>query len=170
MARACLVGIDPGERWIGVARAALDSSLALPLGTIDRSEVGISPEALAEALQELLGNDQIEAIIVGAPIRPDGSEDDQATSFRVLGERVAEAMGVPCFTQNERFTSVSREAGVKTSQVRRDRKARRPGGKSRARQRRERERAHAEAAAMILQRWIDERAPTARSLGTGERR
>ena len=37
MTRGCAVGIDPGERWIGVARAAQGSSLALPIGVLDRT-------------------------------------------------------------------------------------------------------------------------------------
>lgn len=165
MASACLVGIDPGERWIGVARAPAESSLALPVGTIDRKMTGATPEAIADALQALLGTDAVRALIVGVPVRPTGGEDEQASAFRALGEGVAAAMGVACFAQNERFTSAGTVAVAQFGAKRRGNKARRPGGKSAARQRRDRERAHADSAARILQRWIDDReaAETARS-------
>ena len=157
MAGSCMVGIDPGERWIGVARAMTGSSLALPVGTLDRSVCGQSTDEIARALESLLGGDDIIGLVVGAPLRPDGAEDEQASAFRVFGEGIAAAMGIECFTQNERFTSVSREPVSRERSTQRGRKARRPGAKSAARRRRDHERSHAESAARILQRWLDER-------------
>ena len=152
-----MVGIDPGERWIGVARATAGSSLALPVGTLDRSVCGPSTDGMARALQSLLGGDAVIGLVVGAPLRPDGAEDEQAAAFREFGEALAAAMGVECFAQNERFTSVSHNLTVGKRLIQRGRKARRPGARSAARRRREHERSHAESAARILQRWLDER-------------
>ena len=150
----CVVGIDPGERWIGVARAAHGSSLALPVGTLDRR----SPDgATADALRKMLGEQIVSELVVGVPLRPDGREDAQAQAFRQFGESLAESLGATCVAQDERFSSeppimeqTQRKSGV-------GRKARAQGRKSVRRQRRERAHSHAAAAARILQRWLDAR-------------
>ena len=151
MRRGSVLGIDPGERWVGVARAHRGSSLALPIGTLDRSRSDLS---IAEALRELVGAERIEHLVIGVPLRQDGREDKQAVMFRELGESLAESLGAVCVTQNERFSSALFDAPT----TRLGHKARAPGRKSVQRQRRERERSHATAAAKILQRWLDDHA------------
>lgn len=153
MSRRCAVGIDPGERWVGVARAFHGSSLALPIGTLDRRS---GDGATAQALQLLLQGECVSELVIGVPLRPDGREDAQARAFRRFGEVLAAALGAKCVAQDERFSSyASPESGMGTSSTR-GRKARASGRKSAQRQRRDRERSHATAAARILQRWLDE--------------
>jgi len=156
VSRGCAVGIDPGERWVGVARAASGSSLALPVGTLDRRA---GDGAIVEALREMLRDETVSELVIGVPLRADGQEDPQATSFRQFGEALAASLGAPCIAQDERFSS-----DAVTHDRLRSRRDTGPGGKLRAqgrrsiqRQRRERERAHAAAAARILQRWLDSR-------------
>ncbi len=148
----CAVGIDPGERWVGVARAGLDSTLALPVGTLDRSA---GDSATVQALRDLLGGEQVAALVVGVPFRGDGREDAQATAFRKFGEALASALGATCVAQDERFSSHFDSQIRLEGTTDRDRKARSPGRRSVRRQRRDRERSHAAAAARILQRWLD---------------
>ena len=155
MTRGCAVGIDPGERWIGVARAARGSSLALPVGTIDRAAK--ADRAIVDELRELLGREEISELVIGVPLRLDGREDAQAQSFREFGEALAALLGAVCVAQDERFTSEApliaeppRGEGVR-------RKSRAPGRRSHQRRRREQEKSHATAAARILQRWLDAR-------------
>lgn len=155
----CAVGIDPGERWVGVARAGLDSTLALPVGTLDRSA---GDSATVQALRDLLGGEQVSALVIGVPIRGDGREDAQATEFREFGEALASALGTRCVAQDERFSSQfdseTSIAGSVAGNANHGRKARSPGRRSVQRQRRDRERSHAAAAARILQRWLDSEA------------
>ncbi len=148
----CAVGIDPGERWVGVARAGLDSTLALPVGTLDRSA---GDGATVQALRDLLGGEQVSALVIGVPLRADGREDVQARAFREFGEALAFALGATCVAQDERFSSHIETETSLAANVDRGRKARSPGRRSVQRQRRERERSHAAAAARILQRWLD---------------
>lgn len=151
----CAVGIDPGERWVGVARAAIDSALALPVGTLDRRA---GDGATAQALRDLLGGEQVSALVIGVPFRGDGREDAQARAFREFGEALASALGATCVAQDERFSSHFDPDTSIAGQANRDRKARSPGRRSIQRQRRDRERSHAAAAARILQRWLDSEA------------
>jgi putative Holliday junction resolvase len=152
MSRGCIVGIDPGERWIGVARAAGGSSLALPVGIIDRRQ---NDRAAGEALRDLVGNEDISELVIGVPLTPDGQEDAQATSFKRLGETLAASVGAKCIAQDERFSSDAVSADQLARGAGLDRKSRARGRRSVQRQKRERERSHATAAARILQRWLD---------------
>ena len=154
MSRGCAVGIDPGARWIGVARAATGSDLALPVGTIDRSS---GDSETARALRLMLGGEVVSALVIGVPLRPDGREDAQATAFRQFGETLADSLGAVCVAQNERFSSEPSTLSDNQRDVGGGRKSRAQGRKSIQRQRRERERSHATAAARILQRWLDSR-------------
>lgn len=152
MSRGCAVGIDPGDRWVGVARAGMGSNLALPVGTLDRSA---GDTATIQGLRDLLGSEPVSTLIIGVPLRGDGREDSQATAFREFGESLASALGATCVAQDERFSShFDADIGL-VGTTERGRKARARGRKSVQRQRRERERSHAAAAARILQRWLD---------------
>ena len=154
MARGCAVGIDPGERWVGVARAARGSSLALPVGTLDRRQ---GNSDVRDALRRMLGDEDVSELVIGVPLRPDGREDAQATAFREFGEILAASLGAECIAQDERFSSDAAEPRPTPGVPGASRKSRVIGRKSVKRQRRERERSHADAAARILQRWLDAR-------------
>ena len=150
----CAVGIDPGERWVGVARAVKGSSLALPVGTLDRRS---GDRATADALRSMLGSELVSELIIGVPLRPDGKEDAQAAAFREFGEELAVSLGATCVPQDERFSSDVPESPELKSKPGTGRKTRAKGRKSVQRQQRDRERTHAAAAARILQRWLDAR-------------
>lgn len=155
MTRGCAVGIDPGERWVGVARAAQGSSLALPVGVLDRTA---GDAETLESLKAMLGREPVTQLVVGVPLRPDGREDEQATRFRAFGESLASALGATCIAQDERFSTDESLPASPLAGGSSERKARSPGRKSNRRRRRERERTHGEAAARILQRWLDSQA------------
>ena len=152
MQRRCILGIDPGERWIGVARAAGDNRLAFPLGSIDLSEAQNDPAA---AVRGLLDGEDVATVVVGVPLRADGTEDDQAAQFRRFGEQLAAQLGAECRAQSERHSSLDDATiGQQLGQSARGKQRRRarPTPAERERQRRE---SHARAAARILQRWLD---------------
>ena len=151
MQRRCILGIDPGERWLGVARAAGGNRLAFPLGSIDLTEAAADPAA---AVRGLLDGDQVATVVVGVPVRADGAEDAQAARFRRFGEQLAAQLGADCRPQSERHSSLDEIAPAPPHG--------KQGGKQRRRQRptpaqrqRERRDSHARAAARILQRWLD---------------
>ncbi len=141
-----VVGLDPGERWLGVAVGDGESRLALPLGTIDRRAQDDDGVARIRAL---LGPEGASLVVVGVPLDREGREDAQAVSFRALGERIAQALGLPLAVQSERHSNPPPAREAKASQR---------GHLSPARQRRRRRQAHALAAATILQDWLDGRA------------
>ena len=153
MQRRCILGIDPGERWLGIARAAGDNRLAFPLGSIDLSEAQNDPAA---AVRSLLDGEQVATLVVGVPARADGTEDEQAARFRRFGEQLAAQLGADCRAQSERHTSLD-DPTIAPPPGRPARgKQRRRARTTTAERQRQRRESHARAAARILQRWLDQ--------------
>ena len=150
--RGRVLGIDPGERWIGVALSDDARRLALPSTTIDRRALRPdTPAAIAACIRAAIAPDAPALLVVGVPYRPDGAEDAQAAAFRELGAGVAGALGLPLAVQGERHSNDAAPA----PKPEKPRGGRRPGAISPARRARRREKQHAAAAATILQRWLD---------------
>jgi len=104
---ARVIGLDPGERRLGIAISDPTGTIATPHGFIDVSE-GQPIEALRAMCSEL----DVERIVIGLPIRLDGTEGHAAGLSRVLGEEIASAIGIPVSYHDERFTTVTAEAAL----------------------------------------------------------
>jgi putative Holliday junction resolvase len=112
------LGIDFGERRIGLAISDPDGRLALPWRTLERSS---DARAIAE-IAALVEAERIEAIALGEPRRPaDGAATAAARRVRGFGEKLARATGRPLEWIDETLTSREaderlREAGVPRAQ------------------------------------------------------
>lgn len=106
------LGIDHGDARIGVAATDDFGILAHPVETIDRR----STDPVARIV-ELCAIRKIRTLVVGLPIRMDGSEGDSARKVREFGERLREALpGIPLVFVDESLSTQSaaaklREAG-----------------------------------------------------------
>jgi putative pre-16S rRNA nuclease len=104
------MGIDLGQRRIGLAISDATATLARPLKTIERSA---SDEQAADALYraieatnaELRGEDAIGCLVVGLPTRLDGSASDQTARVRKMVAMLATRVAVPIVLQDERLSS-----------------------------------------------------------------
>jgi putative pre-16S rRNA nuclease len=104
------MGIDLGQRRIGLAISDATATLARPLKTIERSA---SDEQAADALYsaieatnaELRGEDAIGCLVVGLPARLDGSASDQTARVRKMVAMLATRVAVPIVLQDERLSS-----------------------------------------------------------------
>jgi putative Holliday junction resolvase len=130
-----ILGLDPGERRIGVALSDPTGTIASPHSVIDRRAV--DPAAAVRAL--CIEND-VERIVVGLPTSLSGGEGPAAAAARAFATLVAEATGLPMEYQDERFTTVTAETALLE------------GGVSRAKRRDVRDKV---AAAVILQTYLD---------------
>lgn len=140
------MGLDLGDVRIGVALSDETGTLASGLVTLK----AVGPRKDAQALAALAREHGVVEVVVGLPLRLDGSLGSQAEKAVAFAERLRRVLRLPVVTRDERLTSVAAgerlaEAGVK----RRDRKAR----------------IDQAAAALILQEHLDERNAGA----TGER-
>ncbi len=130
----CL-GLDPGERRVGVALSDPTGTIASPHSVIDRRAVDA-----AAVVRSLCIEHDVECIVVGLPTSLSGTEGPAAVAARAFGALVAEATGLPTEYQDERFTTVTAEAALLE------------GGLSRAKRRDVRDKV---AAAVILQTYLD---------------
>ncbi|GAB4439521.1 MAG: Holliday junction resolvase RuvX [Chloroflexi bacterium OHK40] len=109
-----LLGLDVGERRIGVALSDASGRLATPLTTI-----GAVPQAQAiERIGRLCVEHQVVALVVGLPLTLRGEVGPQAAAVQRFAAQLAEAVGLPVHFFDERLTSAAadqllREMGVK---------------------------------------------------------
>lgn len=151
-----LLGIDLGERRIGVAIADGPGVGARPLTTLRRGRhVGVD----ADALLELIATHAITELVVGLPIDAAGHEGPQAALTRSWVEEIRARIGddVAITLHDERLSSHVAEGRVGPM------KRGRSGGPPSRKQRDDyRARIDREAAAVILQDALDTRQPGSR--------
>ncbi len=131
------LGLDIGDKRIGVALSDPQGLLASPLTIINRRD----EMADIRAITGIVSQHQTGHIIVGLPRSMDGSLGRQAEKVKAFVQRLREHTDVPVEFRDERLTTVS---------------ARRLMRDSSTRKARERARDDAIAAALILQGYLDE--------------
>ena len=142
-----VVGIDLGERRIGVALGDVETRTTSPFATLRRSKSAAEDAAI---LSRLAAEQGAEALVVGLPLNMDGSEGLQATRTRAWAEAVAAACGLPLRYRDERLTSERAERRVGTAG-----RGRSGGPPSAAQRDAHRARIDREDAALILQDDLD---------------
>lgn len=148
-----IVGVDLGERRIGLAVSDATATLARPLKTIARgASDAAAVEALRSAIAALAGEEEVGAIVVGLPKRLDGSPNLQTPRVQAMVALLAARLAIPIFTQDERLSS--HEADERLAFGEKD-------------WRRRKTKLDAAAAAVILQDYLDAAKAHA---GAGDRR
>ena len=133
------LGLDVGERRIGVASGDTDTGVAVPVGVILNS-----PDAAADVLREARERDA-QVVVVGMPYSMSGRAGPQAEAVRGFAQRLEDA-GLAVETVDERLSSAEAERALAGGR-----------GRGRARRRPEKGAVDAAAAAVILQAWLDGR-------------
>ncbi|HEX7491777.1 MAG TPA: Holliday junction resolvase RuvX [Candidatus Limnocylindrales bacterium] len=142
-----VVGVDLGERRIGIAIGDLDAGTAIPFRTLGRSR-HVADDAVV--LARLAAEQGAGELVVGLPLDMDGSEGPQAMKTREWAEAVAVASGLPLRFRDERLTSVRAERRIGSAG-----RGRSGGPPSHAQLEAYRARVDREAAALILQDDMD---------------
>ena len=112
-----VIGLDPGERRIGVAVSDPGRRIASPHSVIDRRVD--DPGQIIRDLCDDLGAD---TIVIGLPVSLSGHEGPAAQRARRFGEEVVRPLGRNLGYWDERFTSVQAEQALLESGVRRDKR------------------------------------------------
>lgn len=103
------LGIDHGDARIGVAATDDFGILAHPVETIDCRVT----DPIAR-ISELCAIRKIKTLVLGLPIRMDGSEGDSAKKVRAFGERVSERVpDIPLVHVDESLTTMSASAKLR---------------------------------------------------------
>jgi putative Holliday junction resolvase len=132
----CL-GLDIGDRWIGVALSDPGGILASPFSIIERTDDG---QALA-AIADIINKEQVGRVVVGLPLSLDGTLSGQAEKVNDFAQKLAEHIKIPVEFRDERLTTVMAQRLKRAS-----------GGKKG----RGKTRYDSQAAALILQSYLDE--------------
>lgn len=125
--------MDLGLREIGLAVSDPGGTIASPLRAVRIGTVGEAPGAVAEAAREVDAG----AVVVGVPLGLAGEEGRvEARRARRFAKALRALLGVPVYAVDESLSTREAEERLKGR-----RSATSP---------------HAAAAAVILQRWLDE--------------
>ena len=154
-----LLGIDLGERRIGLAVAETEREPALPLATIRR---GRSVAADVERLATVVGEQRINELVIGLPLEASGVEGTMAAAARGWAEALSTALGLPVALRDERLSSHLAETRLGPMP-----RGRSGGPPTPAQREAYRARVDREAAAIILGDELDARAAAARSSWRG---
>jgi putative Holliday junction resolvase len=103
--RPGLLALDVSKRAIGVAGADATWRLATPLETIRRRRFA---QDLA-ALEEIVRERDVAALVIGWPLNMDGSEGPRCQSVRAFANSLDAELGLPMLLWDERLTTFAAE-------------------------------------------------------------
>jgi len=99
--RRAILGVDYGRARIGLAVADAETRMARPLSTIQR----INRNEDMRRLRELVREHGVTQIVVGLPLRLDGTRGPMAEEAERFAGRVRKQIGVTVEMVDERLTS-----------------------------------------------------------------
>jgi putative Holliday junction resolvase len=97
-----ILGLDVGDKHVGVALSDETATLASGLPNVERR----GPRKDVKAVAELVRRHEVQEVVVGLPRRLDGTVGPQAEKVLAFVESLRPALRVPLVTWDERFTSV----------------------------------------------------------------
>jgi putative Holliday junction resolvase len=103
-----LLGIDTGQRRIGLAISDPDRKIASPLATYVRQ----SRQADQGYFEHLVREEAIGLLVIGLPVHLDGREGQKALEARRFGEWLAKLVQLPVVFWDERFSTVEAERAM----------------------------------------------------------
>jgi len=101
--QAPLVGLDLGEKTIGVAVSDVSRTVATPLELIRKTKFTDD----AAALFKLMESRGAGGIVIGLPVNMDGSEGPRCQSSRAFGRNLLRLKDIPIAFWDERMSSMA---------------------------------------------------------------
>lgn len=100
---ARLLGLDLGEKTIGIALSDTRLTVATPMETLKRGKFS----ADADKLAALVAAQGVGGIVIGLPLNMDGSDSPAAQSARAFGRNLANRLALPIVLWDERLSTVA---------------------------------------------------------------
>jgi len=138
--RTRCIGLDVGERRVGVAISDPTGIIARPLQALPRTSL----EDDLEAIAALVAEHEVGLVVVGRPLSLDGSEGPQARRVNRYTKELTERLPVPVTTWDERFSTVMADDILRQTRKEKAKRRARANGEI-----------DAIAAAVILQNYLD---------------
>jgi putative holliday junction resolvase len=99
--RSSILAVDYGRARIGLALADSETRMPQPLSTLER----INRNEDMRRLRELVREHGVQQIVVGLPLRLDGTRGEMAEEVERFAQRVRKQIGAPVEMVDERLTS-----------------------------------------------------------------
>ena len=96
-----LLGLDLGEKTIGLALSDTGLSIATPMQTLKRGKFG----ADAAQLDIIISAQGVGGLVVGLPLNMDGTDGPSAQSARAFGRNWVNHSPLPVVFQDERLST-----------------------------------------------------------------
>lgn len=117
-----LLGLDVGDKTIGVAVSDSGRSIASPLDTVRRGKLAADVAALKALIQQRAPV----GLVIGLPVNMDGSEGPRCQSVRAFARNIAaQGIALPAVFWDERLSTAAVErfliAEADMTRARRDR-------------------------------------------------
>ena len=93
-----IIGLDVGDKAIGVAVSDVSGTVASPLTVIERKKY-------AAELKKIIADKNPSAILLGLPISMDGSKGPRYQSVKAFGRTLEKEFALPILYHDERLSS-----------------------------------------------------------------
>lgn len=114
-----LMGLDLGEKTIGVAVGDPSHMIATPITTIRRTKFTED----AKHLLKLIDERQVAGLVIGLPLNMDGSEGPRCQSVRQFAANLAKIRDLPMAFWDERLSTVAVTRDMLTADLSRAKRA-----------------------------------------------
>ena len=111
-----LLGIDPGNKNIGLAICDENKKVATPLKVLRKNKFDV----LIEQINQIIKENEIKGIIIGNPINMDGSSGKSSQSASDFAKNLSKSIAIPIAMWDERLSSegsfkITKELGTNVS-------------------------------------------------------
>ena len=113
-----ILALDIGTVRIGIATSDIMEIIASAYEVYKRKNPNEDLQHVAKIVQDL----SVGEIVIGLPLKMDGTEGQSVEMARQFGEKLAELVSVPVVYQDERLSTVSAERILIESGVRREKR------------------------------------------------
>ena len=105
-----LIGVDYGQKKIGLAISTPDHKMCLPLCML----TGDSQKKKLNEIATIAKEKNACGIVIGLPLSMDGSKSEQTNIVEEFAEKLARRTNLPIFLQDERLTSKAADSLLKS--------------------------------------------------------
>lgn len=114
-----LLGMDLGDRTIGLALSDVECRIATPMKTLARRKFR---EDWAD-LEALIGKFDIGALVIGLPLNMDGSSGPRVQATRTFARNIRNVRPIPILLWDERLSTVAAERVLISADLSRQKRA-----------------------------------------------
>ena len=102
-----ILGLDIGDRRIGVAVLDTDINVPMPLITLNNNRTFVNE------LKKLVIENKAESLIIGMPINLAGHKSEQAKKVMEVVKKIKNKLNIPVIFEDERLTSQTAQKRLK---------------------------------------------------------